>query len=166
MYSEYLNAARKHLITCELIKKEISQIKQGPPSNKALQKNLLLNLYYLTGYVLECSIKYGIYTLVNFDPSACIKGLDEQGLNYNKHIKHHKFDRYAEHLISRTGGIKLVDDTNSINPEILQLYRTWDAEVRYWYKNIPHSLEKKITKPNLFKLLEYAQDTFVHVSKL
>lgn len=166
VYAEYLNSARKHLRTCEVIMVEISKIDSTKGHKKADKKHLLLNFYYLTGYIFECSIKYGIYKLINFDSTLDVNSLNERGLTYSDHIRHHKFIKYDEQLISRSGGIKLVDNISSVEPDIRHLYKSWDAEVRYWCKNINPSLEKKLTQVNLFKLFEYAKGTFDHVSKL
>jgi hypothetical protein len=166
IYSEYLNAARKHLVTCELLKENISQINTSNTQEKTKCKQLLLNLYYLTGYILECSIKYGIYKVIDHDPRSPVKSLETSELSYKTHIKHHRFKNYSEHLINKSPGIKLVDDTTSIPKDVVHLYNTWDAEVRYWYRDIDTPTQRKLTKQNLFKLLAYADEAFKHVSRL
>jgi hypothetical protein len=166
LYSDYLNAARKHLITCELLKENICQINTSNTQEKTKCKQLSLNLYYLTGYVFECSIKYGIYKVIDHDPKSSVKSLDTPLLSYEKHIKHHPFKYYSDHLINKSPGIKLVDDTFSIPRDVVYLYNTWNAEIRYWYRDIGPSMEKKLTTSNLSNLLAYAEQAFKHVSRL
>jgi hypothetical protein len=49
---------------------------------------------------------------------------------------------------------------------VVHLYNTWDADVRYWYRDIDDSMQSKLTKQNIFKLLGYADEAFKHVSRL
>lgn len=66
-YHEYLNSARKHQYTCEEVLKLIKGIELTSGEGKSRHKRLLLNLYYLSGYVVECSVKYAIYHLIAYD---------------------------------------------------------------------------------------------------
>ena len=132
VYKDYLNAARKHKYTCEVIFEKLNGINEQ--TDKAKYRYLLLNLYYLSGYVIECTVKYGIYNLIGYEKEKDVKELNEKGLMYDLHIKHHKFERYAEHLrrsISRP--IPLINTREKIDKYVVQLYREWDADVRYSY---------------------------------
>lgn len=164
-YSEYLNAARKHLITCEVLKENISELDENNLQDKTKAKQLLLNLYYLTGYIIECSIKYGIYKVVDFNPASEVATLSTNTVSY-KDIQHHRFNRYSEHLVSKSPGIKLIDDRRNINSDVMYLYNNWDAPVRYWYKSIDSSMNRKLNKNNLFELLNHAKDAFNHIARL
>jgi len=166
-YSDFLNAARKHQAACEVIKNEIVSIDMNrTPHLRAKQRKLLLNFYYLTGYVIECSVKYGIYKLIDFDPKAPVNSLDQCGLSYNHNIKHHRFCKYADHLVSRMSGIKLIDDVNGVSREVQELYNRWDAEVRYWYSDIDRALMDKLNQRNLFGLYDCAEIVLSSVSRL
>ncbi len=130
VYKDFLNAARKHKYTCEVICDNLNKTN----TNKTEQKYLLLNLYYLSGYIIECIVKYAIYDLVGYDKKEDVKKLNEKGLNYNTHIKYHKFEKYTEHLRRNiSGSIPLIYIKKNIDNQVIQLYKEWDADVRYSY---------------------------------
>jgi len=132
LYKEYLNAARKHEYTCDVI---YEKIKKNDCSS-CQKMCLMLNLYYLSGYIIECIIKYAIYDLVGHKKEDDIKKLNKGGLSYDKHIKYHRFERYSEHL-NRYLSVKipLINDCSGIDREIIQLFSKWDSELRYEYYN-------------------------------
>jgi len=165
-YKSYLNAARKHLKTCEVLLQQAENLNSQKTNDKALQQHLLLNLYYLTGYVFECSIKYGIYKAIKYDPDASVTQLKQANLTYAKHIKHHSFNKYAEHLTTRHAGIKLVDDLTGVPVDIRILYKNWNVEWRYeTLKEMRSDMRNKITVGNLSKLLDYANIVFITVER-
>jgi hypothetical protein len=130
LYKEYLNAARKHEYTCDAINEKISLNN----SSTMQQKSLLLNLYYLSGFVIECITKYAIYDLVKHKRDLDVKVLNNSGLTYDLHIKHHRFDRYTDHLNRLLSiPIPLISFTKDIEKEVLRLYKEWDVDIRYRY---------------------------------
>lgn len=133
VYKDFLNAARKHEYTCRVLIEKLDKIDEH--REKSNFKFLLLNLYYLSGYIIECMVKYGIYDLNGFSRSADVKTLDQKNLKFKDHIRHHKFERYTEHLNQRIGiSLPLVSDKAGIDPEVIKLYKNWDAEIRYSYE--------------------------------
>jgi hypothetical protein len=130
LYKDYLNAARKHEHTCDVIYEKITT---GVCSSTQ-EKCLLLNLYYLSGYIIECIIKYAIYDLIGYKKDEDIKNLNHYGLTYHANIRHHKFARYSEHVNRYVSGrIPLVNDNNGIDKAVIELYRQWDSDLRYGY---------------------------------
>ncbi|WP_394225380.1 hypothetical protein [Pseudoalteromonas spongiae] len=166
IYSEYLNSARKHFATCEALKVTINELDLANPQNRMKNKQFRFNLYYLTGYVFECSIKYGIFKLVNHDPKEPVQNLDVPGIDYSNQIKKHRFDRYADHLIVRHAGIKLVDNRIGIPQEVIKLYNNWDAPVRYVYNDTKHLSYSMIQNNHLFTFLECAKEVLNTVQRL
>ncbi|SHF84450.1 hypothetical protein SAMN02745753_02735 [Marinomonas polaris DSM 16579] len=136
-YKDFLNSARKHKNTCDILKKEVEVLIGRESKNKARIKELTINLYYLSGYVVECSIKYGIYYFIEYDRNKDIKDLDQNGLTFSGQIKNHKFERYSEYLNRHKGDIPLVSGFNGVSKEVKLLYKNWDADVRYLYSEIP-----------------------------
>ena len=66
--NEYFGAAQRHLAVCQELQKQIKvfQEKEGKGSSlskseELLKHQLLCDLYYLTGYVIECSCCTAIY---------------------------------------------------------------------------------------------------------
>jgi hypothetical protein len=153
-YKDYLNAARKHQYTCRVLREKLEEIDEN--KDKAKYKYLLLNLYYLSGYIIECIVKYAIYNLIAYPKDKEVSELDEKGLTYSQNIKHHRFERYTEQLNKRLSGpIPLIDgNKKNIEKEVIQLYREWDAEVRYSY-----DLGKK-EKRHYIAFYEYAEKIF------
>lgn len=148
IYKDYLNAARKHEHTCEVLCKKL---KSGS-CDKRLEKSLLLNMYYLSGYIIECIVKYAIYDLIAYKKNQDIRLLDQKGLTYNKHIKHHRFDLYTEHLTRYMScPIPLISTTKNIEKEVLELYKHWDTNIRY-----RDDLENK-RPAHYFKFYEYGK---------
>ncbi|ALQ55295.1 hypothetical protein PI2015_2010 [Pseudoalteromonas issachenkonii] len=166
VYSEYLNAARKHYATCEALKTTILGLDLVKAPDKVNNKHFRLNLYYLTGYIFECSIKYGIYKLVNHDLKTPINELNVPGIDFANDIKKHRFDRYSEHLIVRHAGIKLVDDRNSVPPEVVKLYNSWDAPVRYLYNDSKPLSYSMLENKHLFTFLDCAREVLKTVERL
>lgn len=69
-------AAHKHLTTCKEMISHLPAVKT--PSDK---KHLLANLYYISGYVLECIYKFGILCAMGKGKNKLTKiELDEYGL--------------------------------------------------------------------------------------
>jgi hypothetical protein len=130
VYKDFLNAARKHEYTCRILLEKLENINEN--TEKSNFRFLLLNLYYLTGYIIECMVKYGIYNLIGFSRLADIKTLDQKDLRFRDHICHHKFERYTEHLNQRIGiSLPLVSYKAGIHKEVVKLYKNWGSEIRY-----------------------------------
>ncbi len=154
VYKDYLKAARKHKITCEVIAEKLNEEKSRKAPNRAKVKSLTLNLYYLSGYVIECMVKYAIYDLSGYKSGDDVKDLNERELTYDLHIKHHRFGRYTEHLIRRMSGtIPLINDIKGIPKETVNIYNEWDAEIRYSY-------ELKCNEIRYMRFYEYAKEIF------
>ncbi len=154
VYKDYLNAARKHKITCEVIADNLEKEKKQNSPNREKVKSLTLNLYYLSGYIIECMVKYGIYSLIGYGREDDVKYLDKEGLSYDTHIKHHRFERYTEHLVKRiSGNIPLINHRKEISKDTVNIYKEWDAEIRYSY-------ELKYDETHYMKFYECAKNIF------
>lgn len=133
VYKEFLNAARKHKYTCSILLEKLDQINNKREPAQA--KYLLLNVYYLSGYIIECIVKYGIYNLVGFSKRKEVTKLNQDGLRYKDHICHHKFNRFTQYLDCRIGiSLPLIRNKKGINKKVVELYNKWDAPVRYSYE--------------------------------
>jgi len=97
-------------------------------------KYLLLNLYYLSGYIIECIVKYGIYDLIGYSKDKEVTKLNNKEITYKDHIRFHKFERYTEHLNKMISSpIPLINNVEGIDKKVIQLYKKWDVEIRYSY---------------------------------
>lgn len=154
VYKDYLNAARKHRITCDVIAEKLDEEKNHIPKNQGKMKSLTLNLYYLSGYIIECIVKYAIYDLIGYDREDDVRNLNKKGLTYDTHIRHHRFETYTEHLVKRmSGNIPLINDRKQIPRETVNIYKEWDAEIRYSY-------ELRYEEIHYIEFYEYAKSIF------
>ncbi len=140
IYEEFLMSARKHRQTCTVISDSLNSLDNTNVENDSKAKFLTLNLYYLSGYIIECSIKYGIYVCIGYDRSRCVKQLNTEEVAYGRQIKNHRYDRYEDILNSKHGGIILVDNKSNIPQPVKNLYSNWDADIRYCCNDIPQQL--------------------------
>lgn len=166
-YYEYLNSARKHQCTCNEIFLILSDQKDSVcGQQKTKNKQLVYNLYYLSGYIIECSVKYAIYHLISYDKTKNIKELNQDGMTFSDTIKHHKYERYVEQLIVRQPGLILIDDIKGIGKEVISIYKLWDAEVRYWYNDIEERNKKNLTKDNIFSFYKLAEKLMKEIERI
>ena len=128
-YREYLISARRHNKACKVLQERID-LYDGQGINDESFKFLVLNLYYLSGYIVECSLKFKIYELFGYsinvdvnDPNECKK----VGIDYRKDIRNHNLERLQELLDSKISGFT----HKSTNISVDQLLVRWSPDVRY-----------------------------------
>lgn len=149
VYQEYQQAAERHYQTCLTLKEAIQEL-QGNSSNNKLVKKLLQNLYYLTGYIIECSCCYFIYAHYAdlTDKKSLIATMSGQCKENVCFDENHKIDRDTFILKGKNHGLMNFTKTHSyfrqcpsniplINGHISDfrdcqtLLTKWGAEVRY-----------------------------------
>ena len=66
-YSDYITAAQRHLLTCDYLVKclKLPDNLSHKPLNSGYRNHILRNIYYLSGYTIECIVNYAIYQSVN-----------------------------------------------------------------------------------------------------
>lgn len=141
LYTEYLAAAQKHLETSKVLIEFLETASDFPEHKKTF---LLLKIYYLTGYVFECSIKYGIFKVNNFSKIADVEEFKTDDLEF-KNLKVHKFINYADYLNREYSNIPLVDDKECATRPVQKLYNNWDPAIRYRVNEISEKELKRIT---------------------
>ncbi|SON51572.1 hypothetical protein [Vibrio tapetis] len=136
-YPEYLLAAKRHSETCKVLQERIEACLSADQEQSLQFQNLVLSLYYLSGYIVECSLKYKILDLLGFDINI---NVDKSGCNGSGIIKYneiatHKFDDLQNRLSS------LISDLTyeSNNSQIEQLLINWDPSIRYKDIDLPYS---------------------------
>jgi hypothetical protein len=123
-YAEYKTAGKRHIDTCE---KLIAFIKSrenefGRVGNRLREQgNITKNLFYLSGYIIECSVFYKFFTCIS-PPSnpytASIYDLNNRnnsgtGITFGANISNHfrfttrnAWDRTTATIVSEDKGIK------------------------------------------------------------
>lgn len=78
VYTEYKNASERHLETCLFLLERLSKLEQKNNLNRKeikSQKHLLSNLYYLSGYMLECLYSYAMCKNQNIPREGNVKNI-------------------------------------------------------------------------------------------
>lgn len=164
LFTEYKNASERHLISClklfEELKTYETKDKKGGMSSKEAkyQYFLLSDLYYLSGYMLECLYSYAMCKYENSSTpiSRDVKTeLDPNGRTtpYKICFTHSKRSRYGVHFsiarpkhqmslselsffsaesLSTVSSVPLLDNrTHLSNPNSHSLFLYWSAYERY-----------------------------------
>lgn len=126
-YKDYLNAAKRHDQACSALKEKIEEYKPHFSHQKKFQQ-LVRSLYYLSGYVLECSLKFKILEASNFCPKATVdkNEVKNVGIDYYKDFRIHDLNKLHDLLIS-----KLDIECASYDFSVNNLLESWRPEVRY-----------------------------------
>ena len=152
-YPEFLKSEIKHDLACNSLTQAIEA-----RDNSEEIKSLTLNLYYLSGYIIECAIKYGIY---QSKAEHCIQSImnicQQQGKPFQSKMFKHKYSLYSDFLESSLSGIVLIHEKSTVEPCVITLYNQWDAEIRYYYDDMPTELKGIISYSNVKQFNAYAK---------
>lgn len=138
IYPEYLSAAKRHYHTCNTLISTIDSIADsGVSSNVA---KLEKNIYYLLGYIIECSLKYKICELAGYDDSLPIgkDGCNSVGLNFHRDLRIHNLEKLQNVLDSYISDISYVSASDNLN----SIINSWSPEARYYLENVDYELLK------------------------
>jgi hypothetical protein len=161
---DYRNAAERHLEVCETLEnilnnyhaKEKSGISLSSRESKEKQQ-IFEDLYYLTGYIIECSYCSAILKCISWEEEA--KELRHNNNDYKVSYRHHSLadfvftvdkNKYAgakPHQLSASGfldffksesrltsvrhPIPLLTETLPHDRVCFNLFDNWNAEIRY-----------------------------------
>ena len=53
-----------------------------------------------------------------------------------------------------------------LNKDVLFISRLWDAEVRYWFNDIPEENKKKLTEKNVIQFFKLATGLMKQVERI
>lgn len=181
VYPEYKKASERHLETCLQLVGIVDNKDQYKLSSLDIER-LLSNMYYLTGYIIECILNYAIFKYIRFPPVADINTLysTSEGKTYDISFRskkgvgffitqpQHKLGGYSNFFI--INGVPGADqvpfldgrDIGSHYPTAAKtLFDEWQAEIRY------HIDSSKIilTQTNVYEFLCLASDIYDGVRK-
>ena len=114
-YEDYKRVAEKHYKTCLFLKSQLNNI-----DNEEKKEAIIFDLFYLSGYVIECLLKY--YILLHNH----LEGRQQKGVLTSIGIWKHNL-RALSQKASENNGIDLDFNNKS------ELFRSWDSEIRYDY---------------------------------
>lgn len=123
-YTEYLKSAKRHDYTCEVLKGVLDNTNINDEDKK---KYLFLNIYYISGYIFECSIKYKILEICNHDEAINVDKNSCLNFNFNFHddFKIHKLERLFDVYDNLGGGRYIINDS------VVDLFNNWKPDIRY-----------------------------------
>lgn len=120
---EYKRAAIRHFHTCEQLLECASKEK-----NVTHKNSLLLNTYYLSGYIIETSLNYSYFSHIRYS------GNIEDAPDYKRDaLKNHKFELKVQFLKSKNAnlnGIPFVLNKHT-DKQMNLLYKNWSPDFRY-----------------------------------
>lgn len=191
-YPDYKEASERHLETCLKIREILEtqyQSKIVLSTRESIEQNFLLsNLYYLSGYIIECIYNYAIFKNISYP-----NNIDVNDLKYNRSGPRHNAPcnvafRHNEHtpnrafIIAGARGHKLFGhmdffqnssylphagassipllDGHSLNRPCNLLFQSWDVYSRY---KIDSSLSLNFT--NTFDFFDVAIEVYKGVIK-
>ncbi|MAG87366.1 MAG: hypothetical protein CMB97_08390 [Flavobacteriaceae bacterium] len=138
IYPEYLNAAKRHYHTCNVLINIIDSMTDEPKSSDVIK--LEKNIYYLLGYVIECSLKYKICELAGYDDSSPVNkdGCTSVGLNFHRDIRIHDLGKLQNVLDSLIADISYYSSCSDLN----DVMNNWSPDARYYFENVDYGIIK------------------------
>lgn len=133
-YKEYKKAADRHLFTCQ----KLMHILPVTPVHR--RKELLLNAYYLSGYVIESALSYAFFSQIRH------KGPVEDNEDYRNGFKSHSFDTKIHYIQKSRGDLSSLPfiTIQPANMALRLLFRRWSTDFRYCYSD--HVKNEQITE--------------------
>ncbi|MCE2906773.1 MAG: hypothetical protein LW814_17455 [Anabaena sp. CoA2_C59] len=151
-YKEYERASLKHLKACQAMLAGLSC--QAKSISVAEKEYLLMDIFYLSGYTLECIINFALFKEVykkphnkpKYNDYTNVKIVEDSTLNfafkfrtkanskgYAYCIQTHNFYKNIQLLNNLVGKntIPLISNPKTVPPNLLQMIRNWKAEARY-----------------------------------
>lgn len=169
IYKEYFKAAQRHRETCEFLLGKLNDKQEYIPVPS--QTKILQNIYYLSGYIIECIISYTFFNVIEYDDNKSIYELDHNnsfGYSFHKYFKEHSNSANELRIdeIRKRGGnissqIPIVGDVD-VEEITKQMYVQWDAKSRY---TITH-LDFEVNQVNVSKFYTLASEIYIKMKKI
>lgn len=153
-YRDFRTAAHRHLVSCSKMCELL-----GNASDEE-KRNLISDIYYLSGYVVETLISYAIFSVA---PKNIKNKPIEEHPDYENGFKTHNFQAKISFALKHScdfGGISLISNQHP-NTDINNLFRGWTIEVRYQH---PTKFVNKKTTISDQLIIEYI-DVLKNVEK-
>ena len=127
---KYRIAAKRHLETCEYMLNYLDKISDADAYSK---ESILIDIYYLSGYIIECIVSYAIGEL------------DIPQSKRNETRKIHNFQNNDMYLLYRNKPeLEMPIESLIKNSGVKYLYKDWNPKIRY--NNMNNFRERDIQK--------------------
>ncbi len=126
-YPDYIEAANKHSYACRIIKEKISSFDSSVQDPQQYDF-LVCSLYYLSGYIIECSLKFKVFEAFGHESDEEVTQTTCSRLSLSlRRVQTHDFDKLQDFITS-----KLSDFTYKSSEELVnQLLDNWEPGLRY-----------------------------------
>ena len=124
-YKEFRSAAHRHLLSCKKMCEKL-----GQTTNDNEKRDLIAEVYYLSGYIVETLLSYAIFSVASRDIQ---KKPIEDHPDYERGFKTHNFKAkiyFALNHGCNFDGITFISNRHS-NKELMKLFDSWGVELRY-----------------------------------
>lgn len=165
-FKDYQLASLKHLTTCKVMLDYVNSLTNDANEivNTDGKKTALLhNLFYLSGYTLECIVNYSILKHYKWPNSDSVYVTNHKFSNkcqvafyentprmvnmavvsgvYTFYFSGHNFQRNMQVLqkIFSSSKIPFIDKTVVVDKDLMNLYINWKVEIRYNHQNTNYS---------------------------
>ncbi|WP_413728309.1 hypothetical protein [Sodalis sp. RH19] len=140
-YPEFLSSAKRHNYTCKVLNEKIESLINDELSADEY-KFLVGSLYYLAGYIIECSLKFKIFEISQFNKTSEVDECEctKLGIDYKKRIKTHNFSKLQDYLDSLISDVSYKSDKEEVN----KLLKQWSPEIRYSNIDLDYSKVKTL----------------------
>ena len=126
-YKEFRNAAYRHLVSCKQMLSDVTntQLQQD------VKNRLCLEIYYLSGYVLETMLSYAVCSSMNVEGNVY---KSRPFTTDSKEFKTHRLMQKYNYAI-KNGCLGLKNlcffQTQHQNKDIQKLFANWSVDYRY-----------------------------------
>jgi hypothetical protein len=142
-YTKFETSAKRHIESCYHILDNLTN--SSAPFKKQKEDRLIFNIYYLSGYVIECSLKFAFFKAIRYDKHTAINLLKHSDgvytyifpkakLRLEKSLQIHELDVLRNYLESvdksLPHGIPFITQTIT-NQSHKILINKWNSEIRY-----------------------------------
>jgi hypothetical protein len=179
IYSSYKSAALKHLQGCKLALNGLKlSTAHGSISGK-MKADLLMEIFYLSGYTIECSVNYAIYKRVGWLTRPVYDLFDiSKSVSYSKPtsgspisfwISQHKFHKNLQLLSTLLPGgnqVPLVDSSIHVPANLRRMifdpfngtknHNHWRPELRYESNTI-------FTETDIEAFVQLSEDFYIKI---
>jgi len=129
LYKEYYNSALRHLDVCKIMLERLSSMDRKPKFY-AKRERLLLDIYYLSGYVIETMISYSHFVSLGWNVNDNIETYSLYGKGFKTHDLSAKITFAVSKARCDFSGITLLG-INIENVTERKMFHEWSEKVRY-----------------------------------
>lgn len=154
-YKEFRTAAQRHLLSCEKMCEKL-----GEATNCNEKRNLIAEVYYLSGYIVETLLSYAIFSVASRDIQN--KPIEEHP-DYENGFKTHNFQAKIHFALNHEcnfDGIPFIGVKHA-NKDLMKLYNSWSVDLRYQhyskFTNVPSAISEQMINSYIGELAKLVQ---------